>query len=60
MFKTPLFLMPLTDKATSFFTCGDTNVTTTKVYVVSATLGTTTVTKRFTEKNGHPKTCPTW
>ncbi|GAA4044119.1 alpha-amylase family glycosyl hydrolase [Flavobacterium chungnamense] len=33
---------------TSFFTCGDTNVTTTKVYVVSATLGTTTVTKRFT------------
>lgn len=34
--------------ATSFFTCGDTNVTTTKVYVVSATLGTTTVTKRFT------------
>jgi len=33
---------------TSFFTCGDTNVTTTKVYVVSATLGTTTVTKKFT------------
>lgn len=33
---------------TSFFTCGDINVTTTKVYVVSATLGTTTITKRFT------------
>jgi 1,4-alpha-glucan branching enzyme len=33
---------------TSFFTCGDTNVTTTKVYLVSATLGTTTVTKKFT------------
>ncbi len=33
---------------TSFFTCGDTNVTTNKVYVVSATLGTTTVSKKFT------------
>jgi 1,4-alpha-glucan branching enzyme len=33
---------------TSFFTCGDTNVTTNKVYVVSATIGTTTVTKKFT------------
>jgi 1,4-alpha-glucan branching enzyme len=33
---------------TSFFTCGDTNVTTNKVYVVTATLGTTTVTKKFT------------
>lgn len=34
--------------ATSFFTCGDTNVTTTKVYVITATLGTITVTKKFT------------
>ena len=33
---------------TSFFTCGDTNVTTNKVYVLSATVGTTTVTKKFT------------
>lgn len=33
---------------TSFFTCGDTNVTTNKVYVVSATIGATTVTKKFT------------
>ncbi len=33
---------------TSFFTCGDTNVTSNKVYVVSATLGTITVTKKFT------------
>lgn len=34
--------------ATSFFTCGDTNVTSTKVYQVSATIGTTTISKRFT------------
>jgi len=34
--------------ATSFFTCGDTNVTTNKIYTVSATLGSTTVTKKFT------------
>lgn len=34
--------------ATSFFTCGDTNVTTNKIYTVSATLGTTTLTKKFT------------
>jgi 1,4-alpha-glucan branching enzyme len=33
---------------TAFFTCGDTNVTVTKVYVVSATLGATTVSKKFT------------
>ena len=43
--------LPLTtcsNAPTSFFTCGDTNVTTNKVYVVSATLGTTTISKKFT------------
>ena len=33
--------------ATSFFTCGDTNVTVNKTYTLTATLGATTVTKTF-------------
>lgn len=32
---------------TNFFTCSDTNVTTNKTYVLSATIGATTVTKQF-------------